>query len=194
MDTKPDGRLYARVVRRSVAIIRHLRTGRVFSVKEVAAEIEGRTLPDFYVKRFDRQMSVPRTRLYIRYLADLEAIVEQEDGYTRRFRHRDSDEDWAQALSDLALQRLARLLGVEPQDVPAHLEERIMRFHTRAALPTLDGLAADLGISGGRALEGFKWTMYMYMDGETCPFDIRSYPVLLKRGDDEGAHGSESEE
>jgi len=42
MDAKPDGRLYSRVVRRSVVIIRHLRMERVFSVNEVAAEIEGR--------------------------------------------------------------------------------------------------------------------------------------------------------
>ena len=95
MDTKPDGRQYSRVTRRSITIIKHLRTGRVFDVNEVAAEIEGRTLSDFYVKRFDRQMSVPRTRLYIRYLTELGAIVEQEEGYARNFRHQQSDPEWA---------------------------------------------------------------------------------------------------
>ena len=194
MDTKPDGRQYSRVTRRSIAIIKHLRTGRVFDVNEVAAEIEGRTLSDFYVKRFDRQMSVPRTRLYIRYLTELGAIVEQEEGYARNFRHQQSDPEWAQAFSDLALQHLARLLGAEPQETASLLEERILSFHARAQLPTLDALAASFGIRRGRALEAFKWTMYMYMDGATCPFDLRAYPVMLRRGSQEDADGGDTEE
>ncbi|HUW08225.1 MAG TPA: hypothetical protein VM537_00770 [Anaerolineae bacterium] len=193
MDTKPDGRQYSRVTRRSIAIIKHLRTGRVFDVNEVAAEIEGRTLTDFYVKRFDRQMSVPRTREYIRYLTDLGAIAEQEAGYTRNFGHRESDPEWAQAFSDLAQQHLAQQLGVEPQEVVSLLEERTLSFHARAQLPTLDALAASFGIRRGRALEAFKCPMYMYMDGATCPFDLRAYPVVLKRGGQEDAAGEDTE-
>ena len=192
MDTKPDGRQYSRVTRRSIAIIKHLRTGRVFEVNEVAAEIGGRTLSDFYVKRFDRQMSVPRTRQYIRYLAELGAIAEQEEGYTRNFRHQQSDPEWAQAFSDLAQQHLARLLGVETQEIASFLEEQTLSFHARAQLPTLNALAASFGIRRGRALEAFKWTMYMYMDGASCPFDLRAYPVVLKRGGQEEADGKDT--
>jgi hypothetical protein len=182
MDTKPDGRLYSRVTRRCAVIIRHLRAGRVFTVNDVAAEIHGRTLSDFYVSRFDRQMSVPRTRAYIRFLIDLGAIVETEGGYARDFAHRTSDADWAQALSDLALRHLARLLGQPPEETPAFLEARLADFFDRRQLPTLDGLADELGIARGRARELFKWTVYMYTDGGACPFDIRSFPVVLGRG------------
>ena len=94
----------------------------------------------------------------------------------------------------MALQHLARLLGAEPQETASLLEERILSFHARAALPTLDGLAANLGIARGRALEAFKWTMYMYMDGATCPFDLRAYPVMLRRGSQEDADGGDTEE
>jgi len=183
MDFKPDGRRYSRVTRRSATIIRHLRMGRTFTINEVAAELQARDLPEFYIKRFDRQMSMPRTRAYIKYLITLGAIVEEGDGYTRQFRHQTSDGQWAQALSDLALQHLARLLGQSPEEVPAFLEELLAGYYEQQRLPTLGSIAADVGIGRGRALELFKWTIYMYLDGETCDFDLRAYPVLLKRAD-----------
>jgi hypothetical protein len=185
MDAKPDGRLYSRITRRSVAIIRHLRAGRVFTANEVATEIHGRTLPDFYIKRFNRQMSIPRTRAYIRFLKDLGAIDDREGGYVRDFRHKDTDAEWAQALSELALRHLARLLNQPPEDTAAFLEARVASFFAQTKLPTLDALAADLGIPRGRAREVFKWTVYMYTDGPDCPFDIRAFPVVLKRSAEE---------
>jgi hypothetical protein len=121
----------------------------------------------------------------MKYLIELGAIVEQDGGYTRQFRHQASDSEWAQALSDLALQHLARLLDQPPDEVPAFLDARLARFYEEERLPTLTALAAELGIKGGRALELFKWTIYMYLDGGTCDFDLRAYPVLLKRSERE---------
>jgi len=181
MEPRPDGRSYSRITRRSVAVIRYLHTGRVFKVSEIASEIHESKLPEFYLERFKKQMSIARTRDYVRYLRDLEAIAEREDGYTLVFRHRSADGEWAQALSDLALPHLARVLSKAPDEIPDLLESSLKVFYQKEQLPTLHDLASSFGIESGRAEEVFRWSIYIYTDGETCPFDIRHYPVLVRR-------------
>jgi len=181
MDAKPDGRMYARITQRSVAIISHIQPKRIFSLSEIAEEIYNKKLPEFYLKRFNRQMSISRTRAYVRFLHEIGAIESRDDKYELVFRHRDTDGEWAQALSDLALVHLSKLLNKPPQDVPEYLEAKIEDFYRNRSLPTLERLAMVLDIGGGRAEEVFKWSIYLYTDGEACPFDIRHYPVLLKK-------------
>jgi len=62
MDRKSDGRMYSRITRRTVAIIIHISQGQEFTINEVAEEVHEKKLPEFYLERFKRQMSISRTR------------------------------------------------------------------------------------------------------------------------------------
>jgi len=181
MDAKPDGTLYSRITRKTVAIISFIRTGRVFTLHEIAGEIHDKAISEFHLRRFNREMSISRIRDYVGFVRDIGAIEAQGNKYILTFQPRRLDGEWAQALSDLALVHLADLLGSSAQDIQARIERQLSLFFRARQLPTLTGLAQRLGIEGGREEERFRWSMSLYTDGETCPFTIHHYPVLLKR-------------
>jgi hypothetical protein len=181
MDLKPDGRKYSRITRRSVAIITHIEPGTDFTIGEIAHKIHDAKLPEFFLSRFNRQMSISRTRAYVRYLVDLGVIAKHGNKYILNFRHRSSDGEWAQALSDRALLHLANILEITPNEAPDLLEEQLNKFHANNQLPIVGAIVTSLGIEGARSQEIFKWSLYLFTDGETCPLDIRQYPVLQTR-------------
>lgn len=186
MELRPDGRKYSRITRRSVAIISHIPADEGFTIYELADHIHDLELPEFYVKRFERQMSARRVRDYVEYLADIKVIEQQEAKYVRMFARRSSDGEWAQALSDLALAHLADALNRTPDMTPALLEQQISELFRENRVPTVTAVLSELGIHGGRAEEVFRWSLYVYADAETCPFEVRRYPTLSLRTVEEG--------
>lgn len=182
MDLRPDGRAYSRVTRRCVAIINRIREDRVFTIEEIADEIRKLNLPEFFLSRFNRQMSIGRFRSYIRYLVDLEVIKQQDDKYISNFQRKNTDGQWAQALSDIALLYLGKFLDKKPDDIFDYLDKIRSEFHKESRIPTVDDLVTKIGIIGTRNQEIFRWSLYMYVDGDACPFEIRRYPALLRSG------------
>ena len=180
METKPDGRMYSSVTRRSVAIIGHITKERIFAINEIAEEIHERNLPEFYLEESERQLSVKSILEYVRYLRDLEIIVAKEDKYALQFEHRNSDEEWAQALSDIARSHFAKMLEKEPKKMPELLKKYLTKFFKDKQVPTIEDLVKELGVKDGRSKKIFKWSLYLYADGETCPFDIRRSPHLFE--------------
>lgn len=181
MELKRDGRHYSRITRRSRVIIENIQEGRLFSISEITEEIFNKELPEFYLRRFKAQMSISRTRDYVNYLVDLNIIGRQQDKYSLKFRHRGRDEEWAQALSDQALLYVAKVLNMALNDVPDHLNNIMKQFYRDGELTTLEAIISEIGIEEGRKQEKFKWALYLYTDGDTCPFEIRHYPVLRSR-------------
>lgn len=186
MEQRPDGRKYSRVARRSVAIISNTPADRGFTVYELADYTHSLELPEFYLKRFERQMSAVRMRDYVEYLVDLGVMEQREGKWVRTFARRSSDGEWAQSLSDLALSHLAAMLHRSPGMTPGLLQDEIIKFFADHRVPTLSAVIRELGIQGGRAEEAFKWSLYLYADGEACPFEIRRYPTISRRAIEEG--------
>ena len=177
--------MYSRITRRCVAIIGRTPANRGFTIYELADYVSELELPEFYIKRFERQMSTRRMRYYVEYLADLKVMEQREGKYTRTFSRRSSDGEWAQALSNLALAHLADMLNRTTDTAPLFLEQEMNRLFRESRVPSVRVMLDELGIQGGRAEELFKWSLYVYADGETCPFDVRRYPVLYRRATEE---------
>lgn len=180
MQLKPDGRMYSRITRRSVAIIKSLTLGKSTNLNDLVDEIILQNLPEFFLKRFNRQISESRLRDYLRFLRDINVFHEVDNKYVLRFRHRNTDREWAQGLSDQGLLFLSKLLEKTPGETPEIIKNHLLNFHKSEVLPSLEGLSSQIGIvGGGRKEEIFKWAMYLYTDGEACPLDIRHFPVLV---------------
>lgn len=179
MEPRADGRMYSRITRRTVAIIKQISPGRQFTIKEIADEVHSSKLPEFYLERFKRQMSTSRTRDYVRYLRHLDLIKEQENKYVLQFAHRQTDQEWAQALSDAALLHLARILDKDPVQIPDLLTKYINKFFKQRRVTTVDAIVADIGIESESKQELFKWSLFMFTDGEKAAFDIRRFPILM---------------
>ena len=186
MERRPDGRKYSRIARRSVAIISNTPANRGFTVYELADYVHSLELPEFYLKRFERQMSAVRMRDYIEYLVDLGVMEQREGKWVRTFARRSSDGEWAQSLSDLALAHLAAVLNRPPGMTPVLLEDQINKLFADHRVPTLRVVIRELGVQGGRAEEVFKWSLHLYTDGEACPFEVRRYPTISRRATEEG--------
>jgi hypothetical protein len=181
MELKSDGTRYSRITRRCKAIIENIQEGRLFSISEITDEIYSKDLPEFYLKRFNAQMSKGRTRDYVNYLVDLDIVNRRGNQFTLGFHHRSRDEEWAQALSDQAWLYIAKVLNKKVGDVPDILRDVIKQFNQDGHLTTLEGIVTDIDIEEGRSQEKFKWALYLYTDGDSCPFDIRHFPLLLNR-------------
>jgi len=178
METKPDGRLYSRILRRIVAIIQVLPENIDMTLGELAKQIYENNLPEFYLERFHRSVSVQRIRDYIRYLRDIKVLVSHDDKFIFNFQKKTTDQEWAQTMSDRALEHLAIILKKRPDKVPDLLETRRNRLLKSRRIPTLNAIITDFEIEGGRPQEQFRWSLHVYTDGPTCPFDIRRHPVL----------------
>jgi len=185
MDRRPDGRKYSRIARRSVAIISNTPANRGFTVYELADYVHSLELSEFYLKRYERQMSAVRMRDYVEYLVDLGTMEQREGKWVRTFTLRSSDGEWAQSLSNLALAHLAAVLNRSPGMTPVLLEDQINELFADHRVPTLRAVIRELGVQGGRAEEVFKWSLYLFTDGEACPFEVRRYPTISRRATEE---------
>lgn len=149
MDSKPDGRLYSRILRRSVAIVQNLSRDREMTIGEMAEQVHEKNITEFYLKRFDRSVSSERIRDYIRYLRDIKVISAKDDKFILDFPNKATDQEWAQAMSDRALEHLAKILKKTPDKVPDFLETGRNKLLKSRRVPTLDAIISDLEIEGG---------------------------------------------
>ena len=74
---------------------------------------------------------------------------------------------------------LGSLIKVEPPDVADVLLKSRLEILGRPETPTLNALVAHLKIKSGRTEEGFRWSLSLYADGDTCPLDVRRYPAIF---------------
>lgn len=177
---RPDGRLYSRITRRCVAILKHVRAGRTFDLITVAREVANEAYPEFLVTRDDelRPIGPERIRDYLSYLVDLDLIQGSGGQYRLNFVKPSRDPEWAQALSDTAREHLSPFLNVSTANVPDKLEAIRSKSHKLLRVPTIAAVVAETGIEGARRLEMFRWSLYLYTDGDACPLEIRQYPHI----------------
>jgi len=182
---RADGRLYSRVTRRSVALLKHLRLGRRFDLIEIAREVHEAAYPEFF--RTAGREVVPvrpdRIRDYLSHLHALGLIVQADRQFAleARFSRPSTDAEWAQYLSDVARGHLAAMMEVSPGDLPKSLEGYRKKLHSKQRVPTVAAVLAEIGLEGTRNAELFRWSLFLYTDGEACPLEIRQYPHLVPR-------------
>jgi hypothetical protein len=180
---KPDGRQYSRVLRRIVAIVRTLPKQGTHSLTEMAALIREKELPEFHLKRFERQISEARVRDYLRYLKDLGALAEVGEGFQLNFTHPKTGPEYAQVFSDLALEHLGKIMHKQPANVTAEVLSASDKLLRSRQIPTVDQVAAFFHITSAREMELFRWSVFVYTDGEASRFDIHRYPILANKSD-----------
>ena len=178
METKPDGRFYSRILRKIKVIVQIIPKYGEMTLGELAKQINKNNLPEFYLKRFNRSMSEVRIKDYIRYLQNIKVLVLHEDKFISTFQERETDQEWAQAMSDRALEHLAEILKKRPDEIPDLLDDCRNKLLDSRRIPKLDIIIRHFEIEGGRSQELFRWSLHLYTDGPTCPFDIRHFPVL----------------
>lgn len=181
---RPDGRLYSRITRRCVALLKHIRGGRRFDLIEVAREAQAEGYPEFLIRRGPRmsQMSAERIRDYLSYIVELQMIQTSEGQYALNVTKPSTDEHWAQTLSDNAREHLSKMLEVPVAQLPRHLEQMRQKLHKNLRVPTMAAIVAETGIEGTRREETFRWSLYLYTDGDATPIEIRRYPHLVPKG------------
>lgn len=185
LGSRADGRLYSRVTRRSVALLKHLRAGRRFDLIEIAREVHEANYPEFF--RTAGREVVPvraeRIRDYLSHLHALGLVVQTDRQYTldAKFTRPSTDAEWAQYLSDIARGHLASMVEVGPADLPKTLEGYRKKLHAKLRVPTVAAVLAEIGLEGTRNAELFRWSLFLYTDGEACPLEIRQYPHLVPR-------------
>lgn len=178
MDPRPDGRAYARITQRSIAILRFLRKGRAYSLDAAAADLEGAKLLDLTIPHLKRSISAGRIRDYLRYLQALKVITNTGETTALAIEKPHRDHVWVQLLADKALPHLATMLGVEPGKVTQRLTEIAKGLHTVARVPTLREVLDAVPTSTTHDRELLRWSLYVYTDGALPDFVIRRYPVL----------------
>jgi hypothetical protein len=183
VDLKPDGRMYCRTTRRCVAIISEIEQGREYSLNEITAMIEAKALPEFFLERFGKQMSSQSIHDYVSYLVELEVLSPSRSGYILAFEHRQTDEDWAQALSDRALLHLARIVDKAPKQTIEYLQQLQNELLDERRLTRIESLITAAKVTDTRTRMLFRWSLYVFTDVDKCPFDIRRYPVVVNRGE-----------
>lgn len=178
MDRRPDGRMYSRVTRRGRAILEAMESMKPYHISEIVSRALAHRPIEFYLARFDAPMSDGRVRVYIRYLVEIGAINSDESSLIRTFRLRQTDEQWAQALSDATRPHLARFLETSPAQVPSVLGEKCQDILSTGRPPTVPALISALSIGGGREEEFFRWSLYLLSDGSQSRVEIRRYPTI----------------
>ena len=121
MGLRPDGRKYAKVTRRSKAILECLPDVGPLAVSEAVEQIFKIRRQDFYLSRYDRTISPARLRVYLRFLKQLGMVSIGESQIERTFRLPSSDDRWAQSLADRARNDLAIRLNRKPGEIPGLL-------------------------------------------------------------------------
>jgi hypothetical protein len=158
---KPDGRLYSRATRRCVAILKNLNSKQRFELMDLARELSELALPEFLRKEGNAwvPISADRIRDYVGHLHALGLIVgdEREFGLSASFTKPSTDAEWAQSLSDIALEHLASMVKTKPGDFRDRLEKEIRRLFRDQRVPTLSIVISELGIEGTHQEELFRW-------------------------------------
>jgi hypothetical protein len=102
-------------------------------------------------------------------------------GLVAAFRKPSSDPEWAQYLSDVARKHLADILNIKAGDLPKRFETEIREMHGQEKVPTLSAVMGALGIEGTRREELFRWSLFLYTDGDACPIEIHRYPHIAPK-------------
>lgn len=179
---RPDGRMYSRVLRRAVSIVASIPSSKSMQLDEIVELLLKRKLPEFYLMRFKRQISEARMRDYVRFVRDLGLMKEEAGGYsTRSLPHLKTAEEYAQVFSDLALEHLAKLIPTPPAQVPSALLKAADRLLESKRVPTIDSVAETLNIGSGRQRELFRWSLYIYADGEASKVEVYRYPIISRK-------------
>lgn len=183
MGEKPDGRLYSRVSRRCVTLLKHIRSGQRFELGEIASEVREADYPEFMLLRAGRlvRMNTFRIRDYLSFLSALGLLKRSDKKYLLNITKRTTDAHWAQTLSDAAREYLAEQVQEKPSDLPQFLERIRKRLHSNHRVPTISAILGEAGVEGARSEELFRWSLYLYTDGDACPFDVRQYPHIIKK-------------
>lgn len=182
MNPKPDGRLYSRVLRRSVAIFNFVGPRKQFTTRELAQDISDQKLPEFLLSKTNTTVSVYRINDYLRFLSAISAFALNNQKLQLAFAPKGNDREWAIKFSDLAWSYLAIKTKQTNQQFQTDLQRKINKLHQERSLPMLSEVISEFDIIGGRDEEYFRWALYLYADGENCPFDIRHFPVLMRKG------------
>jgi hypothetical protein len=184
MGERSDGRLYSRITRRCVVLLKHIRAGRTFDLVEIAREIPGEDYPEFRIRRGNQpvQIKSDRIRDYLSYLVDLGFIQSSGSQYTlRNFTKPSADGQWAQILADSGREHLSSMLGISPNNLPSHLESIRQRLHEEHRVPTIAAVLGETGIEGIRREEVFRWSLNLYTDGDATPLEIRQYSHIATK-------------
>lgn len=189
MGLKDETRYYSLITRRAKETILKIDPNGTFTIDEITTILcEENKDSEFYLKFLNRQISKSRAASYVRFLINIGVFVRQDNKYKLDFLPRDTDEGWAQALSDQSVRYLQRIV-VAPKEaeittdrVPELLKRKIQELLVANELPTLDNII-DLfpHLETDRQKELFRWALYLYTDSKYCPLDIHRYPVLMKR-------------
>lgn len=107
MNPKPDGRLYSRVLRRSVAIFNLIGPNNPFTIREIAQDIHNKKLSEFILSKTNTTISVQRINDYLRFLAVINAFTPINLKHQLAFSPKGNDREWAIKFSDLAWSYLA---------------------------------------------------------------------------------------
>jgi hypothetical protein len=182
MNPKPDGRLYSRVLRRSVAIFNFIGPNKQFTSRDLAQDIYDQKLPVFLLSKTNTMISVNRINDYLRFLSVINAFILKDHKLQLAFPLKSNDREWAIKFSDLAWSYLAKKTKQTNQEFQTDLQTKINALHQENRLPMLSEVFSEFDLVGGRDEEHFRWALYLYTDGENCPFDIRHFPVLTRKG------------
>ena len=181
METKPDGRLYSKVLRRSVAIFQYISPSRVFTIREIAEEIFANNVPEFYLNNLHRTVMPQRIAAYLRYLVEINAFSKENEKYKLAFSPRTLDKDWVIVFSDLAWLYLSLKTKTNSDGFVTKFKNALKTFHKDLVLPMIPDIIEEFEIESGQKEEYFRWALYMFTDAESCPFDIRHYPVVVEK-------------
>lgn len=181
METKPDGRLYSKVLRRSVAIFQNISPSRVFTIREIAEEIFTNNVPEFYLNNLNRTVMPQRIAAYLRYLVEINAFSKENEKYKLAFLPRTLDKDWVIVFSDLAWLYLSLKTKTNLDGFITKLKTALKTFHNERVLPMIPDIIDEFEIESGQKEEYFRWALYMFTDAESCPFDVRHYPVVVEK-------------
>jgi hypothetical protein len=173
MDQRPDGRKYAKVTRRSKAILECLPDAELLAVPDAIDRILERQKQEFFLPRYGRTISPGRLRVYLRFLDQLGAVHIGEGQIQRTFRLPSSDGQWAQSLADHARKALGVLLKTDASNVPDLLVERAKGLLQAGKVPTVDQMISVLEDTENTATEFMRWNIYLVCDGARARIEIR---------------------
>jgi hypothetical protein len=182
-----DMRNYALITRRCIAILGVMGDGKELTVDQIYERASELQIPEFmlpkrvlYEEMAPRLMKLRRFRDYVRYLVDLQALVQRADTYRLRMPRLAGEDIIVDYLSTLALAHLTRILGQESFVATiALIENHRIGFHMRYQSPTMNIFPQEISNLTGRESESVRWSLYVYTDGSTAPlFDIMQTRVL----------------
>lgn len=183
MKLRADGRAYSLVTRRSVAILK--------SVPKTSADraslitkLTSAAMPELYLARFKRNISEDRLLDYLQFHAKLEVLEFSGDNVRLHpdFVVPTNDAQWINALADQAKGLLGQYLRGHSKPVDERIASTLKTIHTSGVSPTPGTLADRQKFGTNKEKEQFRWALYLYLDGEACPFQLRRKDTLEQPG------------